>query len=87
VESIDDVIPRPLLLVLVYALPVLVVAFAVILGAARLARGMGDAPGGQALEWIAGGTLVLLVIDALLLVGALGLAEVARDSREDEPHD
>ena len=80
-------IPRPLLLVLVYGLPVLVVAFAVILGAASLAQAMGDAAGGRALVWVATAALILLIIDVLLLVGALGLAALGSDSRDDEPHE
>jgi hypothetical protein len=84
---IDDVIPRPLLLVLVYALPVLVVAFAVILGAAQLAAAMGDAAGGRALVWVAVGALILLVIDVLLLVGVLGLKSLGADSYDDEPRE
>jgi hypothetical protein len=86
-RSLDLVIPRPLLLVLVFALPVLVVAFAVILGAAQLAAAMGDAAGGRALVWVAIGTLILLVIDVLLLVGVLGLAALGADAPDDEPRE
>ena len=80
-------IPRPLLQVLVYALPVLVVAFAVILGAAQLAAAMKDAAGSRALVWVAVGALILLVIDVLLLVGALGLRALDGETRDEEPHE
>jgi hypothetical protein len=66
-------IPRPLLTTLVFALPVLVVALAVILGAAALAGGLGDVAGARGLFWTAMATLILLVIDALLLLGILGI--------------
>ena len=77
-------IPRPLLLVLVFSLPILVVAFGVILGASSLAQALGDSAGGRALFWVAMGALILLVIDALLLVGALGLRTLAADELNDE---
>jgi hypothetical protein len=73
--------------VLVFALPVLVVAFAVILGAAQLAAAMEDAAGGRALLWVAIGALILLVIDVLLLVGVLGLKSLGADSPDDEPRE
>jgi hypothetical protein len=81
------VIPRPLLVALVYSLPILVVAFAVILGAASVAQAMGDAAGGRALSWIAIGALILLAIDVLLLVGALGIRALGPDANDDEPHE
>jgi hypothetical protein len=84
---IAQVIPRPLLFGLVFALPILVVSFAVILGAASLAQALGDAAGGRALFWVAIGALILLVIDALLLLGALGLRALAVDETDDEPHE
>lgn len=78
-------IPRPLLLVLVYSLPILVVALAVLLGAAFLAQALGDAVGGRTLLWVAIGALILLVIDVLLLVGALGLQALEPEPPNDEP--
>jgi hypothetical protein len=79
------VIPRPLLVVFVYALPILVVTFGVILGASALAAAMGDAPGGRTLGWIAVGALILLAIDALLLLGALGMQALHPDQTDEEP--
>jgi hypothetical protein len=77
---IDPVIPRRFLAALVLALPVLVVAFAVLAGASLLAGGMGDAIGAAALKWVAVAALILLAIDALLLLAALGI----RAAQEDE---
>ena len=80
-------IPRPLLVALVFSLPILVVTFAVILGAARLAGALGDAPAAKALLWVAMGALIVLVIDVLLLVGALGIQALGPDSPDDEPRE
>jgi len=73
------VIPRRLLAVLVLALPVLVVTFAVLAGASMLASGLGDAAGAAALNWVAFGALIVLVIDALLLLAVLGIRAVQED--------
>ncbi|MCI0360093.1 MAG: hypothetical protein L0211_16570 [Planctomycetaceae bacterium] len=72
--------PRRLLLLLVLALPVLVVTFAVLAGASFLAAALGDAPAAAALKWVAMGALIVLVIDAILLLAVLGI----RAAREDE---
>ncbi|MBC7854525.1 MAG: hypothetical protein IAF94_13915 [Pirellulaceae bacterium] len=66
-------VPRRILVVLVLALPVLVVAFAVVMGGWGLAQGMEDPGGAAALRWIAMACLMLLIIDVLLLMMALGL--------------
>lgn len=66
-------IPRWLLTTLVFALPILVVAFGVVLGASSLAAGLGDASGARGLFWFAMAALILLVIDALLLITLLGI--------------
>ncbi len=80
---IDPVIPRRFLAVLVLALPVLVVTFAVLAGASLLAGGMGDVLGAAALRWVAISALIVLVIDALLLLAVLGLRAVREeDERE-----
>jgi hypothetical protein len=77
------VIPRRYLAALVLALPVLVVTFAVLAGASFLARGVGDAPGAAALKWVAFGSLIVLVIDAILLLAILGIRAV---QEEDDEH-
>lgn len=84
---IAHVIPRPLLVALVFALPILVVTFAVILGASSLAQSLGDAAAAQALLWVAIGALIVLVIDVLLLVGVLGIQALGPDSQGDEPRE
>ena len=66
-------VPRCFLLGLVFALPILVVTFGVVLGASALAQAVGDAAGSRGLFWVAMAALIALVIDALLLLGALGV--------------
>jgi hypothetical protein len=67
------VTPRWFLATLVFALPLLAVMFGVVLGASELARGLGDAAAARALFWWAMVALILTVIDALLLLMALGI--------------
>jgi hypothetical protein len=69
----------------VFALPLLIVAFAVISGGAVLTRAMQDAPASQIFAWIAGAVAMLVVIDLILLVGVLGLRALEADERP--PHD
>jgi hypothetical protein len=75
-------IPRWFLTTLVFGLPVLVVTFSVVLGAAALAGGLGDAAGSRGLFWFAMAALVLLVIDVVLLVAALGIRALEADRDE-----
>lgn len=75
-------VPRPVLTVLVYALPILVVAYGVLMGGATLAAAVQDAAAALALRWIAAGSLVLLVTDLVLLIGVLGVNALGR---QDEP--
>jgi hypothetical protein len=75
------VISRQILAALVLALPVLVLAFAVLAGASLLTAAMGDVAGARALRWIAVGALVVLTIDALLLLAALGIRAVEEEDR------
>jgi hypothetical protein len=78
-------IPRWFLYTLVFALPILVVTFGVVLGASALAQGLGDVAGSRGLFWVAMAALVLLVIDAVLLLAALGLR--ALEAPHDEERD
>ena len=77
-------IPRWSLKTLVFALPVLVVMFAVVLGASQLAGAMGDSGGARLLQWWAVAALVLLAIDAVLLLALLGVRAVEAEERRDE---
>lgn len=70
-------IPRSILAILVFALPLLVVAFAVVLGGAALAQATLDLAGAQVLRWIAMSVLMLAVLDLILLVGVLGFNALA----------
>jgi hypothetical protein len=60
------------LVVLVFALPVLVLAFGVLMGGAMLAQAAQDEGGAIALRWTAAAALMLLIANLVLLVGALG---------------
>lgn len=66
-------IPRRVLTTLVFALPLLVFVFAVLMGAAALTQAMQDEIGARVLRWIALGVLLLTVTDMLLLLCVLGL--------------
>jgi hypothetical protein len=68
---------------LVFALPLLVFAFAVVMGAAALTEAMQDAPGARALRWIAAGVSLLAVTDVLLLLCVLGLRALNDDDHTD----
>ncbi len=70
-------IPRSILAILVFALPLLVVAFAVVLGGAALARATLDLAGAEVLHWIAMSMLMLAAVDLILLVGVLGIHALA----------
>lgn len=72
-------IPRPVLRILVLALPLLVCTFAVVLGVSTLTQAMQDLVGARVLRWISVGVLVLAVIDMLLLLGVLGLQALNDD--------
>jgi hypothetical protein len=73
-------IPRRLIAALILPVPVLLVAFAVLMGGSALA----DAAAAKVLYWIAIGALLLLVIDLILLLLALALR--AADGRDDDAH-
>jgi len=76
------VIPRSVLTVLVFALPLLIVTFAAVSGASALTEAMQDEAGARALRWISVGVLVLAVIDVLLLVCVLGLQAINHGDQE-----
>ena len=69
--------------VLVFALPVLVVAFAILMGAASLTDALRDPLGAKCLRWVAAVAAMLLAADVLFLVGLLGLESLAKhDTKE-----
>ncbi len=71
-------IPRAAILGLVATAVVLLVAQAVLIGGYALASAAQDAVGAKALWWVAMSLLLLLVIDVLLLVGAIALRDLDR---------
>jgi len=77
-------IPRRILTVLVFSLPVLVVAFGVLMGGFVLAQATEDAAGAKVLRWVAVSALMLTIADVVLLVGALGINALGdRDDHSD----
>jgi hypothetical protein len=79
------VLPRSVLTILVFSLPILVVSFAALMGGSALARATQDAGAASALQWVAIGLLLLTVVDLVLLVGVLGLKALADDNDRDAP--
>jgi len=80
------VVPRSFLKTLVFALPLLVVAFSVIMGGYALAHATDDGAGATVLWWVAMACLMLICVDLVLLVGALGANALGpEDSRQDGP--
>lgn len=77
-------IPRSLLTILVLALPVLVVSLAVLLAAAGLTAAIGDAPAASVLTWIGIGCGLLLLVNIVLLLCALGVR--ALEQADDDQH-
>ena len=75
-------LPRWCLTTFVFALPILAISFGAFLGAAELMRALGDINGAYGLRIVAIVDLLLLLIDALCLLIALGLAAVAERKRD-----
>ena len=75
-------LPKQLLTALVYTLPVLVVAFGVVMGAYGLLAAMQDAVAARVLFWIGMTILMIIVSNVILLVGALGLDAVSLEGEE-----
>jgi len=71
---------RTLLTPLVFVLPVLVVAFSVLMGAYGLAQATEDSAGALVLWWVAMSCLILAAIDLVLLVVVLGVAVMMQGS-------
>ncbi len=79
-------IPRPVLTVLVYAFFLLTVAFGVLAGGYALASATQDTLGAAVIRYVAMGCLMLLAVDVVLLLGALGVDALLRsEDRHDDP--
>ncbi len=76
---------RRILLVLVLAQFVLLVVFVVLVGGYALASAAGDSVGATVLWWVAMSCLMLIVADALLLVGVLGISALVHLDLRDRP--
>jgi hypothetical protein len=78
-------IPRRVIVALLIPAPVLIVTFAVLLGGAGLTQATGDQIPAIVLKWIAAAALILLVVDLLLLVLALGVNAAMHGDDESGP--
>ena len=76
-------IPRRVIVALLLPAPVLIVSFAVLLGGSALALATGDRPAAVVLKWIAVTSLILLIVDLLLLVLALGVNAAGKSADDD----
>lgn len=72
---------------LVVALPVLVVAFAVVMGGYALSIVAQDLTGARVLWWVAMVCIMLLVMNVILLVGLLGFEHLRRSSQQEMDSD
>ena len=77
-------IPRHLLYILVFAFPILIVAFAVVMGGFMLFEATGDAVAGSVFRWLGMAILGLAGIDAVLLLGVLGIQALQTNSPDAE---
>lgn len=75
--------PRRLIITLILGLPVVGVAFIVVMGGYLLASATGDEGVATLLTWVGGGLILLLTANALLLLGFLGATLIA-DVEQDE---
>lgn len=75
---------RRLLSILVFSLPIIVVAFGIVMGSHALFVAAGDAAAAVATRWVGGSLAMLLVMDLILLVAMLGIRQLAEESRENE---
>ncbi|MBM4003154.1 MAG: hypothetical protein FJ295_07685 [Planctomycetes bacterium] len=77
--------PRRFLILTVYALPILAVIGTVSSAAAWLLGSLDDRVGGGVMRGIATAAVLMLIVDALLLLGALGVRAITTDNDDVEP--
>ena len=76
---------RTFLVILVFVLPIALVAFAVLIGGYVLAAASEDALGASVLWWSAMVCLIVFVIDLVVMIGVLGVKALdARDWPKDD---
>lgn len=75
---------RRLLAVLLFSLPPLVVAFAIIMGSHWLFVVSQDAAAATVMRWLGGALLMFIVFDLVLLVSVLAVRQLAVEDRVDE---
>ena len=81
-----DVLPRKLVVCLVFAFPIFIVAFAVLMGGHALSTAADDQFGAKLIWWAAMFDLFLLVVDAILLIGALSVRLLLEEGQERSGH-
>lgn len=79
-----SVIPKRLLTILVFALPPLVVAFAIVMGSHGLFAASGDTDAATATRWVGVAILMLLALDLILLVAVLGVRQLVADQERED---
>lgn len=69
-------VSRRVIMVMVAGFAILGVGFALLLAVAALVDALGDAQGAQVLRWVGCGCGILLAMDLILLIVALGLRAI-----------
>ena len=82
--KVSDLVPKPLMNLLVYGLPLFVVGFAVAMGGFSLTYATGDSLAADVLWWIAMGLVMLSAADLILLVTCLGINQLSTYDRKAE---
>ena len=79
-------VPHRILVVLVYALPVLIISLAVLMGGYALLHAANESPAiaSTVFFWVGIGCLIFLIIDIVLLIGALGINAIAAGDERSE---
>jgi hypothetical protein len=77
-------IPSKVISALLAALTILTVACAVLMAFQLLLGALQDGGAADVLRWIGFGCLLLLIVDVLLLVGALAIRAVQQDQNSDD---
>lgn len=77
-------IPRRVIVALLWPAPVLIVTFAVLMGGSALALATDDRIAASVLKWVAAAALLALVVDLLLLLLALGINAAERRGDDDQ---
>jgi len=78
------VISRRVVTILIAGFAILGVAFSLLMAVSMLVAALGDVLGATVLRWVACGCGILLALDMVLLLVALGLKAIDEGPRQDE---